>query len=93
MNDSGTYIDSLRVEIEYLTDQNVNETYDHMENEITEWRSNIANIVEDTITQSQLKDVLGYTYFLGNVSNRFVKNDQKKIVDSLRQILIDTGNV
>ena len=64
-----------------------------MENEITEWRSNIANIVEDTITQSQLKDVLGYTYFLGNVSNRFVKNDQKKIVDSLRQILIDTGNV
>ena len=93
MNDSETYIDSLRVELEYLTDQNVNETFDHLEHEITGWQSNIANIVDHTITQSPLKDALGYAYFLGNVSNRFVENDQKKIVDSLRQISIDTGNV
>ena len=93
LNDSGTYIDSLRVELEYLTDQNVNETFNHIGKEITGWRSNIASIVDDTITQSPLKDVLVYVYFLGNVSTRFVENDQKKIVDSLRQISIDTGNV
>ena len=93
MNDSGTYIDSLRVEIEYLTDQNVNETFSYVGKEITGWRSNIANIVDHTMTQSPLKDALGYAYFLGNVSTRFVENDQKKIVDSLRQISIDTGNV
>ena len=93
MNDSGTYIDSLRVELVYLTDQNVNETFNHLENELTGWKSNIANIVDHTITQSPLKDALGYGYFLGNISKRFVENDQKKIVDSLRQILIDTGNV
>ena len=93
MNDSGTYIDSLRVELEYLTDQNVNETFNHLENEITGWQSNIADIVNHTITQSPLKDALGYAYFLGNLSTRFVENDRKKIVDSLRQISIDTGNV
>ena len=84
LNDSGTYIDSLRVELQYLTDQNVNETFENIENEIMEWRSNITNIIDHTITQSPLKDVLGYAYFWGNVSTRFVENDQKKIVDSLR---------
>ena len=93
MNDSERYLNSLNTQLSYLTDKNVDQVFEYIDDEFETWQITINTTLKDTIKHSKMDEIIEYANFTLTVLEDFFKTKKNELVNILEQISNDIESI
>ena len=79
-------MNTLRTQIDHLTDKNIDEAFDYMDGELQNWDDIIKNEMTQILGGTKLDDVIKIVEFITNVKNDWAKSEKKNLMDRLEKM-------